>query len=223
MLGARIPLDTIIDIAGFQVSIQCVNGFFRCVVIDLGAGEIHLAFDLVRAQMGRVIALRHEVGAINRGCALNAIGELGCRGEDEGTAHTITHCANFGDVSVGVGLKEIEQRLGVFHDELDPQVACHLHHALHARIVPLKDKFPGLAVIKVGQYYVVADGGDSAGHIVQFLTLARCIHIEHHDGKGAAFFGVGNEGIHRAVLGLDIDMLLYHAGLSMILVADANG
>ena len=72
-------------------------------MIDLGAGEIHLALDLVRAQMGRVIPFGHEVGAVNRGCALNAIGELGGRGEDEGPAHTVTHCADFVDVGVGVG------------------------------------------------------------------------------------------------------------------------
>jgi len=34
---------------------------------------------------------------------------------------------------------------------------------------------------------------------------------------------VGNEGVHGAVLGLNIDMLLYHCGLSIILVAAASG
>jgi len=216
---AGIPLDAILDIAGFQMGFERINDFPGCIVIYLGTGEIHFALDLVRAQVRRVIPFGHEVGAVDGGRALNPIRKMGGCSEHEGPAHAVTDGANFLGIGLGVSLEEIEQCLGIFHNQLDAQVAGHLHHVLHAGFCALKDKLPSLAVIEVGEYHIVADSGDSPRHIVQLLPFARRIHIEHHDGKGATFVRMSNEGIHGAVLGLDIDMVFYHCVLALIRVA----
>jgi hypothetical protein len=59
----------------------------------LGAGEVKLAPNVLRVQMGRIDRVRAKPHAVNGGGRGNAIGKGGSRGKGEGSAHAVAHAA----------------------------------------------------------------------------------------------------------------------------------
>ena len=65
-------------------------------------------------------------------------------------------------------------------------------------------------VIQVRQQHVIADRAEPARHVAQFLADPRRVHQQQHRRIRLAALGMADEGLHRAILGRDVQRLFEH-------------
>ena len=113
MLDAGVPLDPVADGGRREMGLQRVDHLSRPVPVGLGAGEVHLAGDPIGRPVRRVVAVRHQGHAVDRGGAADARAEPSCRREDERPAHAVANRADASHLRLRARIDEVEHRLGV--------------------------------------------------------------------------------------------------------------
>ena len=77
------------------------------------------------------------------------------------------------------------------------------------------------AVVQVGQHHVVTGRAEPPRHVVQLFALARRVHQIQHDWMRTALVGMGNEGIHCAIGGLNVNITINHRRFLWLYLRDA--
>jgi hypothetical protein len=118
-------------------------------------------------------------------------------------------------VGVGCALLPdiIEHGLRITHHFGQGELVHMLEHAFSALLVPDHLKVTILPVVEIGEHDVVTHRTDASGHIVQFLALARGVHVEQHHRMGTWLLWMGDEGVHQAISRLDINVVFDHQSL----------
>ena len=87
-----------------------------------------------------------------------------------------------------------------------------------ALLVAILEAHLAAPVPEVRHRAVVADGRDLARHVEQLLAQAPDVHQDDDGGKRPALLRMGDEGVHPAVGGRDVDELLDHCSLMSALL-----
>lgn len=138
----------------------------------------------------------------------------GRRPDDEGAAHAEADGADAACIGPWLRVDESQQRTRVAFGGGAVQRRHQAEHVLQLVLVAFREEpVPRAAVIEIAQHDEIAHGGKPPRHVVQLLALAGGVHVEQQHRKGAAFVGVDDEAVHRAVGGGDIEVVFDQAGL----------
>ena len=132
------------------------------------------------------------------------------RPENKRTTHAVANDADFRFRRGRVLVDETQHGVRVGENRLPIQRLHMLKHHPPGCIARIDLEVPRAAVIQIRQDHVVARRTQPPRHIVQLFAFAGGIHIEHHSGMGTTFLGMRDEGVHRAVGGLNVDVSINH-------------
>ena len=203
--------------------LQLLDHVGRRQLVVLGAGDVELALGLAEGEVRALDRVAHQPGAVERGGGGDAVGIARGGGQRIGPAHAIAVGADRALLRLLLLVGKGDQGGDVVHHRRDRHLGAHRPHAglLGAALLQHVGAVLGVlagAVIEVGQQHVVAHRRQPAGHVVELLADAGRVHQEQHRRVRPAPFRMANEGFDGAVLGRDIQNLLDHVAVLLLVL-----